>query len=367
MPPSHLPPPSIDPTPIFDIFRGSYATELLAAAVIHFHVFEHLSHGPLPQAALMEKTGLASRPITVLLTALRAMGLIDRLKDGQFDLSPMAREHLAPGGEFDISGYVGLAGESAGVKEMAERLRTNRPAGSDAGGPGAAFIYRDGIESAMETEAGARRFTMALAGRAKNVAPVLAERAPLEGTKRVLDVAGGTGIYTFAMLRKHPNLKAVILDRAEVLKVAREFAEQYGVADRVELVAGDMFTDPVPSDCDVILLSNVLHDWDIPECKRLIQRFAAALPAGGRLLIHDVFLNDELDGPLPTALYSAALFTLTEGRAYSAAEYRQWLIGAGLTPGPITPTLVHCGVMAGFVPSSIHVESDGSDARRAST
>ena len=36
---------------------------------------------------------------------------------------------------------------------------------------------------------------------------------------------------------------------------------------------------------------------------------------------------------------------LTEGRAYSAAEYRAWLSEAGLTPGAIVPTLVHCGVL----------------------
>ena len=41
---------------------------------------------------------------------------------------------------------------------------------------------------------------------------------------------------------------------------------------------------------------------------------AAALPARARLLIHDVFLNDTMDGPLPIALYSAALFSVTEGR-----------------------------------------------------
>ncbi len=82
-----------------------------------------------------------------------------------------------------------------------------------------------------------------------------------------------------------------------------------------------------------MLLSNVLHDWDVPECRALIARLAAALPAGGRLLIHDVFLNDALDGPLPIALYSAALFTLTEGRAYSAGEYRAWLAEAGLEAG----------------------------------
>src|SRR6202035_5176506 len=133
--------------------------------------------------------------------------------------------------------------------------------------------------------------------------------------------------------------------RPEVLKVAAEMAETYGVADRLERRPGDMFRDPVPAGADVVLLSNILHDWDVPECRTLVSRGAAALPPGGRLLIHDVFLNDALDGPLPLALYSAALFSVSEGRAYSAAEYRTWLREAGLTPCDLVPTLSHCGVL----------------------
>ena len=64
-------------------------------------------------------------------------------------------------------------------------------------------------------------------------------------------------------------------------------------------------------------------------------------------MIHDVFLNDALDGPLPIAYYSAALFRMTEGRAYSAAEYRVWLTSAGLTPAEVVSTLMHCGVLPG--------------------
>jgi hypothetical protein len=120
------------------------------------------------------------------------------------------------------------------------------------------------------------------------------------------------------------------------------------VADRLECRPGDMFRDPVPGGPDVVLLSNVLHDWDVPECRSLVRRCAAALPPGGRLLIHDAFLNDTLDGPLPVALYSAALFTLTEGRAYSAAEYRAWLSEAGLAAGTVIPTLIHSGVLPGI-------------------
>jgi precorrin-6B methylase 2 len=253
-----------------------------------------------------------------------------------------------PGGEFYMGGYVGLTAESPGVKNMVQRLRTGKPTGQAPDDPGLGFIFREGIESAMDHEDSARRLTLALAGRARIVAPVLAERVPMTNSKCLLDIGGGTGLYAIGFLLANPALRAIVWDRAEVLKVAREMAEKYGAADRLELRPGDMFADAIPAGCDTMLLSNILHDWDVPECQKLVNRCAEALPPGGRLLIHDVFLNDALDGPLQVALYSAALFNVTEGRAYSAAEYRQMLTTAGLTPGEVVPTAVNCGVLAGM-------------------
>jgi ubiquinone/menaquinone biosynthesis C-methylase UbiE len=345
---SALTPPRTDATPVFEAFRGNYATELLTAAVAHFHLFSRLAQSPRTLQELGGDLGLASRPVNVLVTALRALGLLGTNKAGQLTLTDLAREHLVPGSPFDVGDYVGLAADGPGVRAMVERLRTNRPAAAKEDAGGTAFIYREGTLSAMEHEQSARHFTLALAGRAKNVAPVLAEKVPLAGAKTLIDVGGGSGIYSIALVQKNPGLNAVIVDRPEVLKVAREMAQTYGVDDRIAYQPGDMFHSPLPRG-DIVLLSNVLHDWDVPDCEALIKRCAHSLSPGGRLLIHDVFLNDELDGPLPIALYSAALFCLTEGRAYSAAEYRAWLAAAGLKPVPVTPTLIHCGVLAGLV------------------
>jgi predicted O-methyltransferase YrrM len=336
--------PRTDPTPLFELFRGNYATELLVAAVAHFDVFGRLAGRALTFDELRHELDLARRPAHVLITALRAFGLLEADESGRLAASDLAREHLAPAGYFDIGDYLGLAADSPGVKAMADRLRLNRPAESRPQ-EGAAFIYREGLDSAMEQEVSARRLTLALAGRAKNVAPYLAANVSLGDARLLLDIGGGTGIYSIACLQENPNLRAIVWDRPEVLKVAQEMAEAYGVADRLECRPGDMFTDPLPADADAILLSNILHDWDVPQCEALIQRCAAALPPGGRLLIHDVFLNDALDGPLPVALYSAALFLLTEGRAYSAAEYGVWLRQAGLAHGNVVPTAIHCGVL----------------------
>lgn len=341
-----LSPPESDPTPIFEAFRGNFGTELLTAAVAHLNLFGELAHRPMTAEELAGKLGLDRRPATVLLTALRAMDLLAIDQQRRLALTTLAREHLVPNGDFDVGAYLGLAADTPGVLAMIERLRTNRPPGGAENEAGAAFIYRDGIRSAMDEEASARHLTLALAGRAKNVAPVLAQRVPLAGSL-LLDVGGGSGIYAIAYLRRFAHLRAIVWDRAEVLKVARELAEAHQVSDRLECRPGDMFADPLPEGADCILLSNILHDWDVPECRRLVARCATSLPAGGRLLIHDVFLNDAHDGPLPVALYSAALFSITEGRAYSAAEYREWLVESGLEPRPIVPTLIHCGALEG--------------------
>lgn len=344
-----LPLPDTDPSPIFEHYRGVYGNELLTAAVAHLAVFQHLAAGPMSLAALRGALGLAERPATVLMVGLRAMGLVAGAWPNKLELTPIAREHLAPGGAFYVGDYVGLSATTPGVLAMVRALKTDAapPETADDGGGGSAFTFRAGVESAMDHADTARRLTLALAGRAKNVAPALAKNLDLSKAKVLLDVGGGTGIYSIAAVKANPHLRAIVWDRAEVLKVAGEFAAEHGVADRVELRPGDMLTDPVPAGCDAILLSNILHDWDVPVCEALVARLAAALTPGGRLLIHDVLLNETMDGPLPTALYSAALFLQTEGRAYGVGEYRRMLAAAGLTPQPVVPTLVHCGVLAG--------------------
>lgn len=344
MPDARLALPATDPAPIFESYRGIYATALLTAAVAEFQLFARLSTRPKTEQQLAADLGLSARATNVVTVAMRAMRLLESDSAGRLTLTKPAREHLA-GGQFDVSDYVSQAADNPAVRDIVERLRSNRPIGAAPQEQGVGWIYREGKRSAMDQEAAARKLTLALAGRARNVAPVLAERVPLQDARCLLDVGGGTGIYSIACLKRHPQLRAIVWDRPEVLKVAREMAGQAGVTDRLELRPGDMFADAVPPEADVYLVSNILHDWDVPECRTLVARLAEALPANGRLLVHDAFLNDALDGPLNVALYSANLFCVTEGRCYSARECREWITEAGLKPQPLIPTLADCSVL----------------------
>src|SRR4051794_5952109 len=114
--------PVTDPTVLFEIFRGNHGTELLTAAVHHFRIFDRLVGGVRSQQEIGHDLGLASRPLSVLLTALRAFGLIVDVPGGGIDLTPLSREHLVSGAPFDVGGYISLAADSPGVVEMVERL-----------------------------------------------------------------------------------------------------------------------------------------------------------------------------------------------------------------------------------------------------
>lgn len=298
----------------------------------------------------------------MLITALRAMGLVAVDARGRLAPSDLAAEHLVPGAPFDVSDYAGLAATSSGVLAMVERLKTNRPVGADRSGAGAPFTSRAGTPSAMEHPELSRRFTLSLAGRSRSVAPVVAERLSVGGARTVLDVGGGTGLYSIALLQRSPALRAMVFDRPQVLRVTAELAARHGVANRLDCVAGDMFVDPL-LEADLVLLSNLLHDWDVPDCERPVRRCAVSMRPGGKLVIHDAFLHDELDGPLPVALYSAALFCRTEGRAYSAAEHAAWLRASGLTVEGPTPTLAHSSLLVGSRPAEGVTPTDQGQSR----
>ena len=55
-------------------------------------------------------------------------------------------------------------------------------------------------------------------------------------------------------------MKAVVFDLPEAGPLAREIVGASTAADRIEVVAGDFFVDPLPEG-DIYALGRILHDW----------------------------------------------------------------------------------------------------------
>ena len=324
--------PRHDTTAFLDEFRTAQLSHLLAAAVVQFDVGGALSAGPLSYDSLCKRLRLAGRPAIVLLTAIRSIGLIDVDTQGRIGLTDYGREKLDPDSPFHLRGYIGLGASSPDVQNMIDCLKNDRPAGS------VSFVFHaDGPPSALDDPYTADVLTRAMADRARNVAPFLAEQVDLAGARCLADVGGGHGLYSFTLLKEHPDLRAIVIDREPALAVAREYAEEHGVTDRVQLVCGDIHSMDVPLSIDVVLMANILYDYDVRDAKALVSRFAEALLSGGRLLMLDSFLNavppnspPVSDGPRAVAAYSGLLFSICEGRCFRFDEAQNWMRSAGL-------------------------------------
>ena len=181
----------------------------------------------------------------------------------------------------------------------------------------------------MEADEFARGFTAAMDCRGAFLGRALAQAVECGQHWRLLDIGGGSGIYACALVANHPHLTAAVYEKPPVDRIAGQLISERGFARQVSVVGGDMFGAPLPAGFDLHLYSNVLHDWDVPVVKDLLARSFAALEPGGMLVIHDMHLNAQKNGPLPVAEYSVILMHSTEGRIYSVAELEAWLQAAG--------------------------------------
>lgn len=345
---------ALDPAPVTRYLRAKASSHLLVAAVHHLHVFEELDKGPKSIKELQQKLCLKERPAMVLFPALCAMRMLQYDEGEQLRLTEMGK-FLTIAYPANLVGYAGLEKEDPGVLQMTEWLRNDGPENASEG-----FSYVKDAEapSPMDEPEAARFFTMALAGRARYLSPIVASKIT-KHPGHLLDIAGGTGYYTYEWLKVNPTSRATIFDRLEVLKVAAELLEDfchledneaYKLKERVTFMPGDMLTDDLPK-TDILLAASVFHDWPAETCLALAKKFAEALNPEGELWIHDAFLNDTLDGPVAVTDYSAMLFLGTKGRAYSRKEYRKWFSMAGLVPSPENiPTLMDYGLISATRP-----------------
>jgi hypothetical protein len=339
-----------DLAPITRHMRAMYSSRLLIAAVHHLNAFEQLVDGPKTIAELKHRLGLKDRPAMVLFPALCAMGMLKRDAAGKFSLTAIGQS-LTTDATPNLKNYLGLEKDDPGVVEMAQRLRNDGPINAS---EGVAYTKEGDAPSPMDDPESARFLTLALAGRAQYLAPLVANALPMQ-KGALLDVAGGTGVFSYEWLLRNPEATATVVDGAQVLAVAAEFRDAYAqsgrpgadtLRERARLVPGNMLEDELPR-ADIVLAASLFHDWPEPTCEILAKRFAAAVNPGGELWVHDMFLDDTLDGPLAATDYSAQLFWVTKGRVYSRKEYRRWLLDAGLTPTEQNiPTRVDYGLIS---------------------
>jgi len=161
---------------------------------------------------------------------------------------------------------------------------------------------------------------------AESAPHVVAALGPAEA---LLDAGGGAGGYTDAFLRARPGARATLVDRPEVVALARAALAAH--SGRVSFVAGDLADADLGAGHDVALLANVTH-WHAPAaCATLVRRAAATLAPGGRLAVKDLYVEPDRSGPIRSLLFALSLAVYSrDGDVHDAVATADWLRGAGL-------------------------------------
>ena len=315
--------PTTDPTSIYHFRDALYAPDLLIVGLVELDLFTWLNtRGSASKAEVCANFQTTERPTDVMLTLFTAMGCLEREGD-VFRVSEMGREHLVKGSPWFLGPYFASLRERPVCKDYLSVLRSGKPAGW--GG----IKDEKAWAQAMEKPDFAESFTAAMDCRGVFMARAMVKAVNLSGFSSFLDIAGGSGIYACSAVAGNPGLRASVFEKSPVDRVASQMIARRGFSDRISVVTGDMFAEPLPGGHDVHLFSNVLHDWDIDLVEMLVEKSFAALEPGGMLLVHDAHLNADKTGPLHVAEYSALLMHSTEGKCYSVREMDQFLTAAG--------------------------------------
>ncbi len=315
--PKDLTPP--DPSVVLDLIEAFRRSKTMFAAV-SLGVFDALASGPKPVADLARDLSAKDESLERLLDSCVGLGLLSK-HDGRYANSEAAAAYLTTASPARLTGYINYSNDVLwklwGNLEGAVREGTHRwqeTFGWD--GPIFSNFFRD--------EWSKREFLMGMHGMGLLSSPHVVSAFDLSRFHRLVDAGGATGHLAIAACRRYPALHAVVFDLPDAMPLAREIVEASDVADRIELVAGDFFNDPLP-EADLFALGRIIHDWSDAKAAKLLTRIHDRLPQGGALLIAERLLHDDKSGPTATQMQSLNMLTCTEGKERTLAEYEALL------------------------------------------
>jgi SAM-dependent methyltransferase len=307
-------PPTADV--IFQLAQGFMVSKHLFAAS-QLGVFEALGEGPTDLAGLAARIGLTPRTAHISADAMVALGLLER-HGAEYANAPVAAAYLAGRSPADLRPLLRFWDRVSypAWTDLAEALGRGRP-------PREIFDIADDLVPVVSAgiEAGT-------AGACR----ALPQVAALPPSSRVLDIGGGTGSWSIALAQADPSITATVLELPDVAPVARDRIAGTGVADRVDVVEGDVLSGELPRGYDVFLLANVVHYYTPEVNEKLLRRVRAAAVPGARLLIADFWTDATHSQPVPAALMAGEFaIHLNDGDVYSADEGAAWLASTGWT------------------------------------
>ena len=263
----------ITPDPIMRIAMGFMAAKHLFVAS-EIGLFTGLAQGPATLDELAARCGIPRRTAGISVDAMVTLGILER--DGErYRNGEIAGAFLAgrPGPDlrpllrfWDRISYPGwLALEGA--------VRT---------GAGQSKFSQFDAEEQQIFSAGVEAFTAATAA-------ALAANYDFSRHRQLLDIGGGTGSFLLAILRRHVALRGTLFELPGACAVACRRLAGAPEGSRIDVVEGNLVSDPLPPGHDVLLVANTVHVLSAAHNLEMLRKLRGAAVPGTHLLLVDLW------------------------------------------------------------------------------
>ncbi len=279
-------------------------------------LFTIIGNGDKSSGEIARYAGTDSRATDRLLNALCASGYV-RKKGDMFRNTPLAARYLVKGEPDYLGGLMHQVSLWNTWSTLTDAVRV-----------GSSVLSRGSVNEREDDWL--ESFIAAMHTRARHQAPAIVGLIDLKGVRRVLDVGGGSGVFSMSFVRASENISAVVFDLPNVTELTRKYIESENLGGRISVAQGDYTTDSLGSGFDLVFMSAVIHSNSPETNRRLFVKAHDALSPGGRLVVVDFIMDDDRISPAAGAYFSLNMLVATaEGDTFTGAEIVGWMNDAG--------------------------------------
>lgn len=316
----------LTPGPIRKLINSYMSSRVLAVAS-KLDIFTTLALEGKSAKEVARELKLSTRGTELLLNALCALDLLN--KDGEkYTNTILAETFLVKEKPLCQGHYIAhIDNNLRDWIHLEECIQTGQP-------------FKKAFEDIIGgNEEKTKNFMLAMYANGLANAKIIASQVDLNNYKKLLDLAGGTGIYSVILCQKYPQLKATVFDLAPALKFADETINKFNMKDRIATQLGDYNQKKYGENYDVVLFSATMHQEGPNTNRRIVKKSWDTLSKGGMIILTDFIIDDSKTRPTQSALFALEMLVSTkEGKTYSFNEIKSWQEEAGFTDIEITKT-----------------------------
>ena len=161
----------------------------------------------------------------------------------------------------------------------------------------------------------------------------------------LVDVGGGHGGLITSIVQDYPNLKGILFDAPQVIDGARPKIEAAGLADRIEIMAGDFFK-AVPAGGDAYIMKWIIHDWDDEKAITILKNCRSQMKLNCKVIVVDSVVPEN-DEPDFSKFFDLNMMVMTGGKERTAKEFAELLDAAGFRLLRVIPTAMPTSIVEG--------------------